>query len=217
MIVLTTRGWTGASIAYVHASGSATYTVSGDEQNAYAVAVALQAWLDDAARPWAAAISSVTLTVEESADLARVRFVYAFAGSTPTFVSVTPTATWTARMGDTSASPAGPCPASCSGRFATVLWERAPGREGVPCRDASWTMEPADASLQLPAVELALTRKQAWAWGDAKRRAAQPRRAYVYDEMGQVWRHVWVGEDVLEHPEGDVLLVTGTLQLAGGL
>lgn len=217
MIVLTTRLWTGASITYVHASGSATYTVSGDEQNAYAVAAAHRDWLADAARPWAAAISSVTLTIEEAADEARVRFVYTFAGSTPTFTSITPTATWTARMGDTSASPAGPCPASCSGVFGTTLWERSPGQIGTPCRDASWCMEPASASLRLPIVELALTRAQAWAWGDAKRRASQPRRAYVYDEMGAAWRHVTVGEDALEHPDGDVLLVTGTLQLAGGL
>jgi hypothetical protein len=217
MIVVTTRGWTGAEIVWTHASGAATYTVSGDEQNAYAVAVALQAWLDDAARPWAADISAVTLTVEEAADLARVRFVFGFAGSAPTFTSKTPNATWIARFGDTSASPVGPCPASCSGRIATTLWERAPGREGAACRDASWCMEPASASLRLPSAELALTRAQAWAWGDAKRRAAQPRRAYVYDEMGQAWRLVWVGEDVLEHPDDDVSLVTGTLQLAGGL
>lgn len=217
MIIFTTRGWSGAEIVWTHALGAATYTVSGDEQNAYEVAEDLRDWLDAGVRPWAAAISSVTLTVEEDADERRMRFVYTFAGGTPTFVSKVPTATWIAMFGDTSASPPTACAASCSGIVGTQKWERESASEGVRSRSGSFRMEPANASLRTIEGRLALSPGQAFAWNDAIRQAAQPRRAAVLDERTATWRLVTVGAHGLEHPAGDVKVVTGFVDLYGGL
>lgn len=217
MIIFTTRGWTGAEIVWTHADGAATYTVSGDEQNAYEVAEDLRDWLDAGARPWAGSISSVTLTVEEDADERRMRFVYTFAGSTPTFISKTPTATWIAMFGDTSASPVTACAASCSGIVGTQKWERESTAEGVRSRSGSLRMEPANASLRIVTGSLAFTPGQVYAWNDAIRQAAQPRRAYVLDERSATWRAVTVGLHGLEHPGGDVKIATGWVDLYGGL
>lgn len=217
-MILSTRGWTGAEIAYTHASGSATYSVSGDTQNAYDVAVALRAWLDDAARPWAGDISAVTLTIEEDADERRMRFVYTFAGSTPTFVSVTPTSAWIARFGDTSQSPPTGCPASTSGVVSVLRIERLSGGPGGRSRDGSWRMEPASSGARAPICTFAGTPGQAFALGAAVRAASQPRQAYVRDESTDVWTLYTVGAvGPFDHPEDDVTLLTGPIQLLGGL
>lgn len=218
-MILTTRGWSGAEIVWTHASGADTYTVSGNALNALDVAVALQAWLDDAARPWAGDISTVTLTVEEDADARRLRFVYAFTGSTPTFVSKTPNSTWIAMFGDTSQSPPTGCPGSSSGVVASLGWERAAGPQGGRSRNGSWRTEPADVSLRRPAVSFCGTHGQALALAAAIRSAAQPRQAYVRDERyASTWWLVTLGETgPLEHPEGDVSLVTGPIEAYGGL
>lgn len=214
-LVFTTRDWTGAAIVMAHADGSATYTVASDTLNAYAVAVAFRDWIADAARPWAAHVSAVTLTVEEDADERRLRFAYTFTGSS--FVSITPNATWIARFGDTSASPPGSCPASCSCVVGTVMWEQWDTDDGERSREGSWRFGAADSAHRQPSAELELTLGQAFAFGAAIRLATQPREAYVYDEMGDTWRLVTVGQHSLQHPEGDVTIVTGTLDIIGGV
>lgn len=216
-MIFSTRDWTDAAIVYTHASGAATYTVSGDVLNPYDVAVALRAWLDDAARPWAAAISAVALSVDDD-GAGRRRFVFAFTGSTPTFVSVVPNATWIARFGDTSQSPPAACPSSCSVVPASGLWERVSSSRGLRTRAGSMRMEPANVSHRRPRIELAMDRTQAFTLGAAVRAAStSPRQAYVYDEMTSTWRLVSCGELKLEHFNGDALLVVGSLEAVGGL
>ena len=217
-MIVTTRGWTGASITYTHASGADTYTASGNTLNAYDVAVALRAWLDDAARPWAAAISSVTLTIEEDAAARRLRFVYGFAGGTPTFVSVVANATWIDRFGNTGASPPTGCEASTSGVVASLRWERTSDAPSLRSRNGSARMEAPRDACRMPGVTFVGTRGQAYALAQAVRLASQPRQAYILDEMTATWRLVTLGEiGPLEHPEGDALLVTGPIEAYGGL
>lgn len=217
-MIFTTRDWTGAEIVYTHASGAATYTVSGDAQNAYEVAVALRAWLDDAARPWAADISAVTLAVEEDAAERRLRFAFTFAGSAPTFVSIAPTSAWIACFGDTSQTPPTGCPASTSGVVSVLRIERLSGGPGGRSRDGSWRMEPASSGARAPLCTFAGTTGQAYALGAAVRAASQPRQAYVRDESTGVWTLYTVGGvGPFDHPEDDVTLLTGPIQLLGGL
>lgn len=216
-MIFTTRGWTGASIVYTHASGAATYTVASDKLNAYDVAVALRAWLDDAARPWAGDISSVTLTVEADTADRRLRFVYTFAGSSPTFVSVVPNSTWIARFGDTSQSPPTAAAATCSGEPGSIMWERWDASEGERSREGAWRWGDPHSAHRRPVVSLELDIGQAYALHEAVRAASQPRQAYILDEMTDTWRLVTVGALSLDHPEGDRTLMVGTLDVLGGL
>lgn len=217
-MIVTTRGWTGAAIVYTHASGADTYTVASNTLNAYDVAVALRAWLDDAARPWAAAITSVTLTIEEDAAARRLRFVYAFAGGTPTFVSTVPNATWIARFGTTGTVPPSGCEATTSGVVASQRWERTSDAPSLRSRNGSLRMEAPRDSCRMPSVTFVGTRGQAYALAQAVRLASQPRQAYVLDEMTATWMLVTLGEvGPMEHPEDDALLVTGPIQAYGGL
>lgn len=214
-IIFTTAGWTGAAIVWTHADGAATYTVGEDVTNPYDVAVSLQEWLDSAMRPWAAHVSLVTLTVEADADDRRLRFAYGFTGSDTAFTKA-PNATWVARFGDTSASPPGSCPSSCSGVVATTMWEQWELEAGERSREGSFRFTAGDVAARVPSCELSFTREQAFAYGAAKRLASQPRRAVVYDEQAEVWRAVACGQDRLEHPQGDYTLLTGTLDIVGG-
>lgn len=217
-MIVTTRGWSGAQIVWTHASGAATYSVDGNTLNAYAVATALRAWLEDAARPWAAAIDVVTLTVEPDADDERLRFVFGFTGSTPTFVSVAPTAAWIAQFGDTSASPPTGCRGSTAGLVASTLWERVAAAPSGRSRNGSWRMEPANASLRRPIVRFVGTPAQSEALSVAIRAASQPRQAYIRDEARDSWRLVTLGEyGPMEHPDGDVSLVVGPIQAYGAI
>lgn len=217
-LVFTTSGWTGAAIVYTHADGAATYTVASDALNAYDVAQALRSWLDDGARPWAAHISGVTLTVAEDAAAKRMHATFAFAGSGPTFVSVVPNATWIAQFGDTSANPTGSMPASCSCVVGTVMWERWDTQAGERSREGAWRAHGGDNAHRRPSCELGFASLgQVYAYGAALRLASQPRQARVYDEMADVWRLVTVGRSELQHVADDATLVAGTLDILGGL
>ncbi|MCC6623355.1 MAG: hypothetical protein IT385_19000 [Deltaproteobacteria bacterium] len=218
-MIVTTRGWSGAEIVWTHASGAATYSVDGNTLNAYDVAVALRAWLEDAARPWAAAIDTVMLAIEADADDERLRFVYSFTGGTPTFTSKAPNATWIAMFGDTSQSPPTGCRGSTSGLVASLLWERVSVAPGGRSRNGSWRMEPASSSLRRPNVRFVGTPGQSEALSVAIRAASQPRQAYIRDEATDTWRLVTLGEvGPMEHPDDDdVSLVTGPIQAYGGV
>lgn len=216
-IVWTTSGWLGASIAYVHASGSATFEVRDDVANAYEVAQLLRDWLDNSFRPWASDISGVTVVAEEDAARRRIRFVYSFTGSAPTFSSVTPDAQWIALFGDTSASPPTAAAASCSSVPGTVTWARWEASSGERSREGSWRMTAGDVASRRPRVSLEMTLGQSYAFGAAVRAASQPRTAYILDEMTDTWRFVTLGRHELSHPDGDPTIVVGTLDVLGGL
>ncbi len=208
-------GWTGASIVFTHASGADTYTVADDVLNAYDVAVALRDWLDSGSRPWTASINAVYLTVGD--DGVRHRFEFTYSGTSPTFVSVVPNATWIARFGDTSASPVGVCPQTCAATPGSGPWERWDSDAGDRSRTSGWRRgHPATAHRQ-PSVELAMSLEQAYAFTAALRLASQPRTAYLYDELTALWRFVTCGAWQLEHPDGDPTVMVGSLEVVGGV
>lgn len=190
-LIYTTAGWDGAAITWTHADGAATYTVSGDALNALDVAVDLKAWLDAGARPWAAHISSVSLAVQDHGG--RHRFAYSFTGSGPTFVSKTPNATWIARFGDTSASPVGDAPATCSVIPAANPWTRWDITPGVGSREGSFRSGHPATSHRRPAVVLCMDLIESYTFDECCRLAAQPRTAYLYDEGTGVWRLCRIG------------------------
>ena len=212
MLVLTTRGWTGASVVWTHASGSDTFELVGDVHNARDVADELATWLDDPARPWAAAISSVTVTVT-TADH-RVVLGFSFTGSTPTFLSAVCSAAWQDRFGDLTTG--GPVFGSSSVIPATLGWERWDRLQGLRGREGGWRFGHPATSLRRPSCEFVWTQDEAWAVREGWTAAAEPRTAYLWDEAGATWRWVTLGKLVLEHPEDDVLLVVGRLEVLGG-
>jgi hypothetical protein len=209
-LILTTRGWTGAAVVFVHASGSETYTVTGDTLNPHDVAAALAAWVDDAARVWSASISNVTMTA--GTNTARVTYTLAYTG---TFSSITPNATWTARMGATAtAAVAVPC--SCSGEWDTSTWDRWDTSPGVRAREGSFRAGSPHTAMRRPSAQAGLTLAQAYALADAKRGPlVQPRTAYVYDERRLTWRWVTLGDLRVAHPEGDATIVVATADMLG--
>lgn len=215
-MIFTLAGWTGASIAFTHASGAATYTVASDVLNAYDVAVDLRAWLANASRPWAAAITGVTLAVEDDTKRRRFRFTYSGPGPT-SFTSIVPNATWISLFGDTSLATPGVCAASCAATPGTRTWERWDNEPGERCRQGGWRPGHPLLAHRRPTVDLWLTPEQAYALTQAIRLASQPRTAYLYDELAATWRFVTVGRLELEHPDGDPTVVVGTLDVLGGV
>lgn len=217
-IVLTTRGWTGAEVAFAHTTGTATYAVSGDKLNAYDVATALAAWLDDAARPWAAALTGVTWTVEDDTD-GRLAFVFAFTGTT--FTSITGNAAWLDRIAISDQSIlfglTGVTRGSCSAVPATYGWEPWDRAAGGRSRAASWRTGHPVAAHRRPAVEVGCDLTQTFTLSEAFRLASEPRTAYVYDELADTWRWVTVGShEFRPHQVGDVTHYLCSLSVLGG-
>lgn len=210
-MIFTTRGWTGAQIVWTHADGSATYSVSGDDANALEVAVALRDWLDDGARPWAAHVSDVVLTV--GTDGERHNFLYTYTG---TFTSKVPNAAWIARFGDTSQSTPTGALGTCGVIPGTVDWTAFDNVQGERSREGSWRSGHPQLSHRRPGVEFALSQAAAYALSEAQRLASQPRTAYLYDEAAALWRRVTVGAVSLGHPEGDRTFLVGSLEAIGG-
>lgn len=218
-IIITTRGWTGASIEVVHASGTETFTIAGAENNAYDVAVDFAAWLDDPARAWAGALTGIAMTVEDNGD-GRLCFVFTASGTTFTSFTCDAEATERIRVSKTSPSSgaSGTCRGSCSGIPGTVGWERLDTAPGGRCRNGSWRTGHPIVSPRLPAVELAFDLDQLYAFNESVRLAAQPRTAYLYDELGDTWRLVTLGLHELKPlREDDVTKYIGTLDAFGGV
>lgn len=218
-IILTTTGWTGASIEVVHASGTETFTISGDTNNAYDVATDFATWLDAGARAWAGALTSVSWTVEDNGD-GRVCFVYAAVGTTFTSFTCDAEAAERIRVSKTSVSSgaSGTCRGSCSAIPGSRVWERWDIDQGARNRLASWRMGHPLLAHRRPSIELAMDLYQTFALCEAVRIAAQPRTAYVYDEAGATWRLVTVGRHMIEpHTADDTTKTIGTLDVLGGV
>jgi hypothetical protein len=212
-VILTTRGWLGAAITWTHADGAETYTVSGDVANAYDVATALVAWLDDPARVWAANVSGVAFTVAADADTGhRLNFLITYTG---TFLSVDGPSPFLTFYGDPLDDQIH-AEGTLSEMPGLVGWIRIDNSGGIRCRQGSWRYGHAQLAPQRPEVELWLTEAQAHVLSQALRYAAVPRTAYVYDEQESVWRWVTIGEPEWEHPDGDVTLVRVSLPCLGG-
>lgn len=192
-LIFTQRGWTGAQITWTHALGAATYTVAGDVHNAYDVAVALRAWLDDAARPWAAAISSVEIQHRE-VD-ARVDTYFAFTGGTPTFVSIVGNATWDERYGAIAIGGGTPAYHSVWSEFGLTNWTRWDRSKGTRCRAGSWRTGLPSYAPQRPACEAFFDTQEAFMVGAALPAAVDPRTAYVWSKHAATWR--WIVIDKL--------------------
>lgn len=210
-MIFTRAGWTGASIVFNHASGSATYTVSGDVLNSYDVAVDLLAWIDHASRPWSGPLTGVTLAVES--DGLRRRYRYTYSGTS--FTSIVPNATWIALFGDTSLA----TPSVASATSAVVPgggpWDKWDDGDGERSRKGGWRPGHASLAHRRPTLELFMTQAQAYAFTQALRLASHPRSAYVYDELSGAWRFCAFGSYDLSHPDGDYTRVVGTVELLG--
>lgn len=217
-IVFTTRGWLGAEIAVVHASGSEAYAVSDDVLNAGDVSTDFRTWLDSGARVWAGALTSIT--VAPITDGGRLAFAYAPVGTT--FTSFTCNATAAERLAVCKAADgsgkSGVTRGSCSAVPGSVMWDRRSEEHGARNRTAPWRMGHGLYSHRRPSIELAMDLPQAFAFGEAVRLASSPRRAYVYDEMLGDYRMVTVGRHTLGPlSDDDVTKVVGTLEVLGGL
>lgn len=235
-IIWTTRGWSGAAITVTvvdHGSPPAgfghahLYEVAGDVQNAFEVAQDLRSWMLDPARGWFPVMTGVTVAIAPGND-GRVWFVY-----TPTFSSPNAELTfersgtdhvvlWNKRMAVKASTeflnPAGATRGSCSAIPGTVLWERVDNEEGARCRAGSFRVGHPTLSPRRPTVELGLDLRQAWAFGEAARIAASPRRGYVYDEAGATWWLVTIGRhDLQPHKPDDHTKAVGTIELLGGI
>lgn len=208
-VVLTTRGWTGAALTWTHALGSDTYTPIGDSLNAYDVAQALRLWLMAPARPWAAAITGAFLVLLE--DTYGIVWTYTFTGSTPTFVSVTPTSVWSARFGHL---------VRAAGTIAVVPgsvgWERRDTTPGLRGREGGWRLGHPLGSPRRPSCELVLDLEQYMVWREGVLVMAAERTAYVWDELDEVWRWVAIGKIETRHPEDDTTLKVVRLDVFGG-
>lgn len=217
-LIVTTTGWTGASIAVVHADGSDTYTISGDDHNAADVATDFNTWLNAGPRPWAASLTSITVLPID--DGGRLAFAYAPVGTT--FTSFTGNAVALTRIAVCKAADgsgkSGTTRGSCSAVPGTVVWERWDVDGGARNRIASWRMGHGLYAHRRPAVELAMDLDQTYALTEGLRIAAQPRTAYVLDEILGDYRMVTVGQcDLRPHTDDDTTHVVGTLDILGGV
>jgi len=208
-VVLTTRGWTGAAITWTHALGADTYTTSGDSLNAYTVAQAMRLWLMAPGRPWAAAITGATLQLVE--DSFGIAWLYTFTGTTPTFLSLTPTVAWSSAFGHLARAP---------GTLAivpgTVGWERRDTTPGLRGRSGGWRMGHPVGSSRRPSCELVLELEPYMVWREGVLAMAADRTAWLWDELDEVWRWVTVGKIETRHPEDDTTLLVVRLDVVGG-
>lgn len=217
-LILTTRGWTGASIEWEHASGTDTYTppigaLLGDDLNPLDVAYNLKDWLEDwARRPWSSTeIATVSLAVED--DGKRHRFVYSFTGTDPTFISITPNAAWIACFGDTSASPPGTARGTLAKELASVNWLKHDNERGAATREGSWRMGHQSFALRRPLVEDRLTPLEVYVLAECQQYAAQPRQGYLYDRG--VWRGCAIGSVDVADVEDDPTRFDVRLEVLG--
>lgn len=212
-LILTTRGWLGASITWTHPSGADTYTVSGDVHNAYDVATELVAWLGNVARPWHFYATGFSFAVEQDQDDGlRHCFPISYSG---TFDAVDPGGSWRQFFGDPLDTAVG-VEGTLAETPGLVGWLRVDNKPGVRCREGSYHFTSAQTSPQRPQVEFWLDEPQTFALSQALRYAAVPRTAYVYDEYAATWRWVTLGKCPWEHPDGDVTLNRWAPQCLGG-
>ncbi|MCB9610515.1 MAG: hypothetical protein H6716_28255 [Polyangiaceae bacterium] len=214
-LCFTTRGWAGSELIVTHAvDGSDTYSRDGDAHNALDVATDLQLWLAAGERPWAGSVSSVELYVEE--DGGRLAFV--FETDDPLSLDGGNDA-WRDRMAvsNTTADEAvGHTRGSCSAVPGTVMWERWDTEIGGRNRSGSWRTGHPALSARRPTCELFLDLAQTDALNEALRIAAWPRRAYVLDELADLYRLAAVGKTELRpHKGDDVTKIVGTMEVLG--
>lgn len=208
-LIMTTRGWRGASIVWTHASGAATYEVSGDANNPLDVARDLVLWLDNAERPWPK-FSLVTMTVGD--DGRRHRFSFAFTGSTP-FVSVVPNAAWIACFGDTSQSPPTTARGTLARKLASFGWMPHDNQRGAATREGSFRMGHQGFAFRRPRVEDRLTPLEVHILSECQEYAARQREAYLLER--ETWRKLVVGAIAVEDVEDDATRFDVTITSVG--
>lgn len=224
-LIFTTSGWTGAEVSFsdgvdgggIFSIGGADDDLPGDQHNAYDVAVALKAWLEDPARGWDEPLTGVSFEVVTVDDQPRVTFEFRI--GLPTCVP-TSNSTWNDRMRlyVVGEDVAGVTRGSVSAEPGTVMWDRRDTERGTRTRAGSFRMGHGLFSHRSPSVEVPMSLAQAYAFNEAIQIAAVPRTAYVYDEQSDTWRFVTVGRHTLApHADTDVTKVVATLDVLGGL
>lgn len=229
-IIFTTRGWTGAEFDFGDGvDGGGLFTIGdpdadlpGDQHNAYDVAVALKAWLEDPARGWDQPLTGVSFGVVANGP--RVQFNLAI--GLPSLYAAAGNAVWYERMrievtvedGSVAGLTAGVTRGSVSAVPGTVMWDRRDTERGNRTRAGSFRMGHGLYSHRSPSVEVPMSLAQAYAFNEAIQIAAMPRTAYIYDEQSDTMRFVTVGRHTLApHTDTDVTKVVATLDVLGGL
>jgi hypothetical protein len=229
-LIFTTSGWTGAEFDFsdgvdgggLFSIGGAEDDLPGDQHNAYDVAVALKAWLEDPARGWDQPLTGVAFSIVANGPRVQIDLAIGL----PSLFAAAPNAAWQERMrievtvagGGVAGSTAGVTRGSVSAEPGTVMWDRRDTEVGNRTRAGSFRMGHGLYSHRSPSVEVPMDLAQAYAFNEAIQIAAVPRTAYVYDEQSDTWRFVTVGRHTLApHTDTDVTKVVATIDVLGGL
>lgn len=219
-VIFTTKGWVGLEWHVSNSGGNDEFAFAGgDVQNAYDVGLVFKAWLAHTDRPWSGGGPTVwTMEVSHEQDRAELRFASAVTGFTAVDISTAHHHLFCPRINLSNVDPSAHIFASVwpaiVGMVMTEQWE---ADVGARCREGSWRPSHHLYAHRRPGVELALTRAQAVQFDVARRSAAQPRRAYIYDPARKVYRYFQVGKCDLKHPrEDDVTHALATLEVLGG-
>lgn len=218
-IVFTQVGWTdSAEVEWDHATdGAETYTLTGDIHNAMAVAIDMAVWLNDAARPWAASIDTVTVRTREVDN--RVDIYFEFTGSNTAFSQATGDAAWNARFGviGLGGSDGTPADHSVWSDFSIVNWTRSDRSPSIRTRRQSHRMGFSHLAPSRPGCEGWLTAAAAGVLNTALVEATDPRSAYVYFDYADEWRHVVVDRIGLSHHPDDFTQVRCGIDFIGNV
>lgn len=214
-IIFTTRGWTGAAFeVYDGTNPSEVYTVTSDTSNAYDVVTALAAWIEDPARAWFGALTSLEWGAEWYAGDPRVAFWFTASG-VPLEIYTNGQINITTVRGTSMAS--GITRGSCAAIPGMVMTDRRSSESGSRSRNTSWRMGHGLYAHRTPNVELALSLGETYAFCEAIRIAASPRTAYLYDEQSDSWSLWTIGRHSLgSHTDSDTTKTAGTLEVIGG-
>lgn len=217
MIVFDTPGWHGQIkiLAVEDEEVEDSFYFDSGVQNAYAQAAALLAWINHASRPWHG-ITAGGVTMAAVEDDARPVFTFDTLGGT-----LTPQVygdAWEERVGIRleGEDQIGITRGGCGASVASLGWEQRVAGDGGRSRRASWQFGHGLHAHRRPEVRIPMNLDQAGAFHESIRLATQPRRAYIYDELDDVWRRVTVGRHTLEHLGDDYRRVIATLDVAGG-
>ena len=214
-IIFTARGWLGAEVEVYDGTNTEVYAVSGDVNNAYDVATALAAWLQDAARPWFGTLTSLTWGVDYFTP--RVGFYFTTTGVSFSYSLNAEAGARISVTANQGSEEAGTTRGSCSAIPGMVMTDRRSSESGSRSRNTSWRMGQGLYAHRTPSVELALSLGETYAFCEAIRIAASPRTAYLYDEQSDSWSLWTIGRHSLgSHTDSDTTKTAGTLEVIGG-
>lgn len=211
MILVTTRGWISGVVECDHPSGFEEWRGAPEgEANPYDVAALFAAWLDDPARSWSASVAAVSITF---APLPSGQLAPVLSHSGTPFNSFYFDGEVSDRFGDFDGLPT----FGSLGIEAEALgWEQWDQGRGERSQSGGWRFGHAATSHRRPRVRYICPPSAYQRFRVGLAEAAQPRTAYVFDEVAQLWRFVALGKVEVEHPDDDTMLTTLAVECVGG-